>query len=376
MRALPLVLLASLSACSGGTDPDGPAGSTELDCATPGHICTFAGTGDRGWGDAGGTATDTTLFLPTDVAFDADGQPLIVDYNNMRILRLETDGTLQTVVGIGVHAYASDGIDALETPLENPVALTVGPDGTWFVNEQHGARILAVVDGWVTVYAGPSEEPGLEAWEGDGGPALAARMSQSVGLTSAPDGTLFIGDTGNHVVRVVFPDGTIDTLAGGGEPGFVDGTGLDARFHTPQHLAWHDGFVVVADTTNHAVRRIDVETGEVVTLAGGNGQGFGGDGGPAVDAVLDTPQGVGVDDRGRVYIADSENHVVRRIETDGTLSTWAGTPGEADLTGDGGPASEARLDWPVNVDVGPDGRIYIADTLNSVIRVVAPDEAP
>jgi DNA-binding beta-propeller fold protein YncE len=374
-RWLVIVLFA---ACTGGEDPTGPepGGPDELDCRTPGHICTFAGTGDRGWGEAGGAPEDTTLFLPTDVAFDLDGQPIVVDYNNMRILRHELDGTLQTVVGMGVHAYATDGIDARSTPLENPVAMAVGPDGTWFLNEQHGARILAVRDGWLTVHAGPADDPGAEGWSGDGGPALDARMSQGVGLTAAPDGTLYIGDTGNHVVRVVHPDGTMGTLAGGGEPGFVDGDPSEARFHTPQHVAWHDGYVYVADTNNHAVRRIDAATGEVVTVAGGNGQGFGGDGGPAVDATLDTPQGVGVDALGRVYIADSENHVVRRIETDGTLTHWAGTPGEPDLTGDGGPALEARLDWPVNVSVGPDGVVYIADTLNSVIRAVAPDEAP
>lgn len=372
-RCIPAILL--VAACSGSGPSEEEPPPDGLDCLSPGHICTFAGTGDRGWSDDGQQAEATTLFLPTNVAFEADGTVVIVDYNNMRVLRHESDGTLLTVVGMGIHAYATDGIDALETPLENAVAMVVGPDGTYYINEQHGARILSVSDGWLEVYAGSPDNPGVESWTGDGGPAREATMSQGVGLTSAPDGTLFIGDTRNHVIRTVSPDGIMDTLAGTGEErGMVDAVGLDARFDTPQHVAWHDGYVYVADTANHAVRRIDTDTREVVTIAGGNGEGFSGDGGPAVDAQLHTPQGVGVDAQGRVYIADSDNHVVRRIETDGTLTTFAGTPGEPDWLGDGGPASEAHLDWPINVDVHPDGRIFIADTLNSLIRVVTPED--
>ena len=120
-RSIPAILL--VAACSGsgpseeGSPPDG------LDCLSPGHICTFAGTGDRGWSDDGQQAEATTLFLPTNVAFEADGTVVIVDYNNMRVLRHESDGTLVTVVGQGIHAYATDGIDALETPLENAVSM-------------------------------------------------------------------------------------------------------------------------------------------------------------------------------------------------------------------------------------------------------------
>lgn len=364
-----------LAGCAGdpvslpGDDPDG-----RVDCASvaSGHICTLAGTGERGWSADGGPAWDSTLFLPTDVALDSDGQPLIVDYNNMRVLRLETEGTLQTVIGVGVHAYATDGIDPLETPLENPVSLEVGSDGAWYVTEQHGARVLRVADGWLDVYAGSPDDPGAEDWTGDGGPAREARMSQSVGLAIADDDTLFIADTGNRCVRLVTPDGTMQALAGSGEDALVDGVGDAASLSMPQHMAWHDGFVYVADTGNHAVRRIEVETGEVLTVAGTGAPGFSGDGGPAAAAQLDTPQGVGVDADGRVYIADSENHVIRRVETDGTITTWAGTPGVPGYDGDGGPADAALLQWPLNVRVGPDGTVYIADTLNSVIREVAP----
>lgn len=364
---LPIVLVA----CTGGGGEPGTS-TTDLDCTSPGQMCTFAGTGDRAWSEDGGPATETALFLPTDVAFDVDAQALVVDYNNMRILRHETDGTLQTVVGMGVHAYASNEVDALDTPLENPVSMVVGSDGTYYITEQHGARILRVVDGWLDVYAGSADDPGIEDWTGDEGPALDARMSQSVGLTIGDDDTLFIGDTRNHCIRMVTPDGTMHALAGDGDPVLTDGVGAEASFAGPQHLAYHDGYVYVADTINHAVRRIEVATQTVETLAGDGTAGFAGDGGPATEARLDTPQGVAVDAEGRVYVADSENHVVRRIDTDGTIDTFAGTPGVDDYTGDGGQALDGTLHWPTNVSVGPDGTVYIADTLNSVIRTVAP----
>jgi len=376
MRSFLPFAVALVVGCSGGrgstepsaTDPAAPP----LDCSSPGQLCTLAGTGDRAWSEDGGLATETALFLPTDVAFDLDGQPLIVDYNNMRILRLETDGTVNTIVGMGVHAYASDGIDALDTPLENPISMEVGSEGELYVTEQHGARILVVDDGWVEVYAGSPDDPGVEDWTGDGGPAREGRLSQSVGLARADDGTLFIGDTRNHCIRMVSPDGVLDALAGSGLRELADGAGASASFDMPQHLAWHDGMVYVADTNNHAVRRIDVATRLVTTIAGTGTPGFSGDGGPGAEAQLHTPQGVGVDSQGRVYIADSDNHVIRRIDTDGTIHTVVGTPGVDGYEGDGGAALDGTLHWPTNVIVGPDDTVYVADTLNSVIRTVAP----
>ena len=369
----PLLALLMLGACTGSKDDGGSTPSTqELDCTSPGNLCTFAGTGDRGWGEDGGPADETTLFLPTDLAFDVDDQPIIVDYNNMRVLKVDPDGTTRTVAGMGVHAYASNEVDALQTPLENAIAIAMGPDGEMYLNEQHGARILRVVDGWLDVYAGSATDPGIAGWSGDEGPALDAELSQFVGLTSAPDGTLFIADTGNNRIRKVTPDGIIHAVAGNGEAALVDGVGEQASFHGPQHMAWQDDQLFVADTINHALRKIDLLTGEVTTVAGDGTSGFSGDGGPASAARFDTPQGVGVDAEGRLYVADSENHVVRRIDTDGTISSWAGVPGTFGYEGDGGPAEEGLLQWPTNVRVGPDGTIYIADTLNSVIRMVAP----
>jgi DNA-binding beta-propeller fold protein YncE len=347
----------------------------DLDCATSGHICTLAGTGQRGFTESGAPALETHLFLPTDASLDETGRLLVVDYNNMLLRRLEDDGTLSTVVGTGRHAYAFDGIDALETPIENPVALAVASQGVYYLMEQHGSRVLRFdrATGWLDVYAGDSDNPGYEGWAGDGGPARDATMSQSVGLALADDGTLYIADTRNHRIRYVEPLTEImQTLAGSGERGLLDGIGLEAQFNEPHHLAWSNGLLYVADAGNHVVRRIDLDTGEVRVFAGTGTAGSSGDGGLAVEATLHTPQGVGVGADGVLYIADTENHVVRRVDPEGRIDTVIGSMGVPGYEGDGGPVSGALLHWPVNVSVLDDGRILIADTINSVIRVVVP----
>lgn len=333
-----------------------------------GEICTVAGTGDRGFNGAK-DALETFLYLPSDVRFDARERMHVVDFNNMMIRRYEDDGLLAPIAGVGVHAYATDGSEAAQSPLENPNALAIADDDTLYIIELHGTRVLQVdPDGWLTVYAGSPQSPGYEGYEGDGGPAREAALTESHGLALASDGTLFIADTGNHAIRRVDPDGTIDTLAGSGTPGAEDGIGAEARFDEPRHLAWHDGVLYVADMGNHRVRAIEVETGAVSTLAGTTG-GYGGDGGPAADAMLLDPYGVAVADDGTVFVAEFGNHTVRAIDTDGTIRTVAGTGGRSGDTGDGGPAADALLSRPQQVGVRGDD-LYIVDTFNDVIRRV------
>ena len=377
VRPLWLAVSLFLAACGeGASEETGQPGSKiQLDCATSGHICTLAGTGQRGFTESGRPALETNLFLPTDTAFDENGRLLVVDYNNMMLRRLEDDGTLSTVVGTGRHAYAFDGIDALETPIENPISLAVDSTGVYYLMEQHGARVLRVDarSGWLDVYAGDADQPGYEGWAGDGGPARDAAMSQSVGMALAEDGTLYIADTRNHRIRYVEPEGAImQTLAGSGEKGLVDGVGLDAQFREPHHVAYAEGVLYVADAGNHVVRKIDVATGEVTRFAGTGAPGSLGDGGLAVDAALNTPQGVGVGPDGSVYIADTENHAVRRVDLKGQITTVVGALEVPGYEGDGGPAAAALLHWPVNVTPLEDGGLLIADTINSVIREVVP----
>lgn len=357
-RALPVLALL-VSACS--DDPKKGA----FDCDASGAVCTVAGTGSHGWSGDGYAPTESWLYFPTAVRFDGD-RPLIVDYNNQRIRAIEDDGLLWSVAGNGFHAEARLDQLATDSPMENPI--DVWPtDAGFLLAEFHTGRILEVShDGEMRVIAGT----GQIGDAGDFGPATEAVLSEAIGIAVADDGSIVISDTDNHRIRAVV-DGEIIPLAGEGEPGLVDGAPSDARFQEPAHLAWSDGLLYVADRGNHAIRRIDRENKRVETIVGTGIPGYEGDGGPAVDARLDEPWGVDVGPDGTIWIADSNNHVVRRVDPGGTIHTAVGIgePGEGD---DEAEAHEVGLNLPAHIQVAPDGSIWIADTLNSRIRRYVP----
>lgn len=218
------------------------------------------------------------------------------------------------------------------------------------------------------------------------------RFPSSVAV--ANDGTIYFVDAGNDRVRRVLPDGTIETFAGTGEQGF-DGDGrhrLETRFSFPLGTAddaepggalafGPDGHLYVADFQNHRIRQVDMDTGVVTTVAGSYvppGEttespappgGFSGDGGPATEAELNFPRDLAFAPDGTLYVSDTMNDRVRRIDRDGTITTVAGS-GARGFGGDRGPATEASLDRPAGIAIGPDGNLYIADQWNHVIRMV------
>lgn len=343
-----------------------------LACAGPATIDTVAGIG--GVLTAGGDglpARETGLYQPTAVALDARGRLVIDDFNNFKIRRLEADGTLTTLVGWGVHGWADLGAHRLRTDLENPIDVAFLPDGRLLIAELHTGRVLAVdvadADGRVEAYAGGYLEQ--VGYAGDGGPATSAVLSELRGVAAGDDGRVWIADTQNHCVRVVDPDGAIHPVAGDPVPGFADGGPEEARFAMPERLRVRDGAVWVADTQNHAIRRIDAETFEVETVAGTGVAGFGGDGGAADEALLDAPTGVWPLGDGGFVVADSLNHRVRWVDADGVITTIAGT-GEPGFAGDGGLAVDARLNWPADVVADEDGTVYVADLANGAVRAL------
>lgn len=366
--------LATLTAGCTGPEPSFPAPGEPPCLADPtGLICTVAGTGVRAVGGDDLPARETPIFLATSASFDPDGLLLVDDFNAMRIRRIRADGTFETLAGSGLHAYATEGIDARASSLENPIDAVMAPDGTLYIMELHGARVLTVdpVEHIITTYVGSAEAPGYEGYGGDGGPATEASMSQSVGLALDEHGTLFLADTRNNCVRAVSADGIIETLAGNGAAEMADGHGTAAGFNQPYGLDYADGQLYVADRANHAIRRVDVATLDVVTIAGMGQAGFAGDGGPAIDARLNGPSGVAVGPDGAVFVADTDNHVVRRIDPDdGTISTVLGQGGVADYDGDGVPPEASLLNWPNDVAVSAEGDLYVVDTLNDRVRAV------
>ena len=356
--ALGLLALTACNADSCGTSPQEP------DCQSAGQICTVVGTGEFGLNGDGLPALESHIYLPSAVEFDSQERAVFVDFFNLRVRRVEEDGTLITVAGSGWHDFAQDGSEAVLSPLENPVDVAVDLDDTLYVAELHAGRVLSVdPSGWLTVLAGNGEIRS----EGDDGPAREASITELDGLALDGD-LLYIADTLAHRIRVVdLVTETIHPVAGTGDEGGTDGPSEDATFQFPDGLLLADGGVYVAERQGHRVRFIDLELGEVRTVAGTGTPDYTGDGGPATEATLNQPQGLAMDDEGRLYIADAENHVIRRVLADGTIETVVGT-GAAGEGPDVGYGLDVSLAKPTEATFAPDGRLWIVDQLNSRIR--------
>ncbi|QNP66223.1 RICIN domain-containing protein [Streptomyces genisteinicus] len=278
---------------------------------------------------------------------------------------------IRTVAGTGATGFAGDGGPAPAAQLNRPYAVAVDGMGTLYFSDYSNHRIRSITtDGRISTVAGT----GVAGFRGDNGPALAAQLNCPRELAVDGSGTLYVVDAGNHRVRKITADGTISTVAGNGTPGFAGdgGPATAARLNLPLGVAVDGtGAVYVAEYHNHRVRRIAAD-GTISTVAGTGAAGFRGDGGPATSALLNRPYSVDVDGAGALYVADAENHRIRKIAADGTISTVAGD-GTAGFAGDGGPATAARLNLPLGVAVDSTGALHIADHRNFRVRTVAAD---
>ncbi|MBE2232838.1 MAG: hypothetical protein IAE85_05030, partial [Anaerolinea sp.] len=283
----------------------------------------------------------------------ADGS-LYVAGNLDRVLRIGSDGAVTTVDG---------------TQRMYPTSIALGPAGElYFVGKSYTVHRIDP-GGEITHVAGN----GSGGFSGDGGPATEARFSSPEGIAVAADGTLYIADRFNQRIRAVMPDGTIYSVAGNGVAGYGGdgGPATAARLNSPQDVAvGADGTLYIADSANQRVRAV-APGGTIRTVAGNGSRGFSGDGGPALAATFEFPQGIAVGADGALYIADTINQRIRRVGPDGIINTMAGR-GKKGFTGgysgDGGPALQAELHSPNDIALGIDGSIFIADTGNSHVR--------
>lgn len=337
-------------------------------------IATYAGTGERGDSGDGGPATVAQLNGPYGVALDRNGNLYIADYWNHRIRKVNLRGLISTVAGNGSDGFAGDGGPATTAQLLYPRDVTLDRRGNLYVADSNNHRIRKVDrNGMITTVAGN----GADGFAGDGGPATAAWLSEPCGVAVDDDGLLYIADTWNHRIRRVEHDGTIVTVAGRGARKDDDNTlelgdggpALAAQLGSPRGVAVdRAGNMYIADTWHHRIRMVD-RRGIINTIAGTGEGGHSGDGEPASAAQLYYPSSVTLDDDGNLYIADTWNYRIRRIDCSGIITTVAGAGLEGD-GGDGGPALLASLNNPSGIAVDRSGNLFIADYLNNRVRKV------
>jgi len=331
-------------------------------------ITTVAGNGTAGYFGDGNVGPDAALSNPLSVALDATGNLFIADELNSCIRKVDTNGIITTVAGTGQFGYSFDGGLATNTTLAHPWALTLDAADNLYIADEGGTNRVRKVDtnGIITTVAGNLLKAG---YSGDGGPATNAGLAQIVGLALDAVGNIYLVDNVTQRIRKVATNGIITTVAGTGATGYAGdgGAATNATFNFIHGLtADPAGVLYIADHGNHRIRRIDTN-GIITTFAGNGTGGFSGDGGAATSAELDLPNNLGMDPWGNLYIADNGNNRIRKVGTNGIITTVAGK-GTSGYTGDGGVATNATLKSPWSATADSFGNAYIADSSNNAIR--------
>jgi len=335
-------------------------------------------------------ATEALLYWPIDMTMMSDGRLVIMDWNNHCARIVDTEGKIHEFIGSGRLGDDRTGaMDAID--FNHPSDFKVAPDGSYYVAAFHNWAIRRIdpVTGQATTPVGKVAASGVgsvRGHEGDGGPANVASLNLPGSIDFDANGNLYITDQGNMRIRMVDPNGVI-TLIAGGENGYADGPALSAKFNFEGEQATtgtgtrsgcidisKDGhYLYIADTLNNRVRRLEFATGMVTTVAGNGTVGYSGDGGSALDATFNHPSDVVCAANGDVYVSDRYNNVVRKIDSAGTITTVVGT-GVAGFTPNGTPALQANLYNPLGLDfVDATNTLYIADMYNhQVLKVINP----
>ena len=343
--------------------------TTNPACNEAGVICTVAGTGNALYDGDGKPALQTSFYFPRDVNFDSTDRALILDFNNLRLRRLNTNGTIETIMGTGSEEFPDDGALAKNTPLHHASDVELDTGGNLYVAGYHVPVVFRVgTDNRVFTVAGTTEYGN----SGDGGPARAALLSEPFGVLPDSSGGFYISDIAAHVLRYVDQNNVITTLAGQGHQGYSGdgGPAVAAELAAPARLALDAaGNLYFTEINNHIIRRLDVGR-QISTFAGTGRRGYTGDGGPANRAQLNSPYALRFAPNGALYVADTGNNVIRRIDRDGIVTTIAGT-GEAGFSGDGADARAARLNRPSGIEFDAGGNLWVADEHNHRVRRIA-----
>jgi len=308
--------------------------------------------------------------------------PLMTALSLLGSAPVQAEGaTVTTVAGKSPAGFSGDGGPAAEAQMHEPRMMTFAPSGDMYIADTFNqvirkvdsAGTMSTVAGRFTGFVPRDEADCVPNFSGEGGPATEATLSCPHGVAVDTAGNVYIADSANHAIRRVDPSGTIVTVGGaGGSAGDSGdgGPGTEARIQGPKGIVLDGrGGLLIADSGNDRVKRLELASGVITLVAGTGDAGGAGDGGPATEAQLVEPRTLAVGPDGSTYIAEPKAHRVRRVDQQGIVTTFAGT-GRAGFSGEGGPAARAALNFPRGVGTDAAGNVYIADSLNQRIRRV------
>ncbi len=347
-------------------------------------ITTAAGSGEANNNGDAGVALSTNISQPFGVEVGPDGALYITEVGHHRVRRLDrATGKLTTVAGNGRKGHTGDGEAATAAAMNEPYEVRFDHVGNMYVVEMmnHIVRRIDAKTKQITTIAGTGEI----GYSGDGGPATKAKFNRphSIALSADADGQsgqLYIADIGNHRIRRVdLKTGIVDSMAGDGTKKLpVEGEAASGRpVVGPRALFVENQTLWVALREGHSIWKIDMTDGKWRHVAGTGKKGFSGDGGPARKATFNGPKGIAVGPRGNVYVVDTENQAIRMIDVkEQSISTIAGYgPSARGFGGDNGPATEAKMDRPHGICVDAEGRVYLGDTNNHRVRALELQDA-
>jgi len=334
-------------------------------------ISTFAGTGEKGGAGDGGPATKAQIDNPFGVTRGPDGAIYFCEYTGQRIRKVTPDGIIHTVAGSGQKGYSGDGGPALQATFNLPHELRFDAAGDLYIVDMtnHAVRKVAMKTGIITTLAGN----GQAGYSGDGGPAAKAQFKQPHSIQFGPDGSLYVCDIGNNVIRKIdMKTGTISTFAGTGKPGPTpDGAAIEGTpLKGPRSLDFDKaGNLWLCTREGNQVFKFDLAEGKIQHIAGNGKKGLDGNGGPAKDATLSGPKGITIDAEGNAWLADCESHTIRMVEAKTGLIHLIAGNGQKGNGGDGDPL-KCEMARPHGVYADADGGIYIGDSEAHKVRVL------
>jgi hypothetical protein len=371
-------ILAALAVVLGcGDDDENP--STPI-VEQDGMLYDVAGTqGEAGNDGDEGPATSAYLYWVIDLTVLPTGEMLVMDWNNHRIRKITADGMIHGFIGSG---ELGDGVSGPGPTINfnHPTEIRVGPDGNYYVAAYHNWKVKAFDATTLECSVPVGTERGFG---GDNGPADQAQLDLPSSLVFDVAGNMYIADQGNQRIRKVDAKTRIITTFVGGTRGYADGVGEEAMFNWPGGTTTGTGVrgstlelsldgqdIYVTDSENHRIRKVNIATRMVTTIAGTGVAGYSGDNGPALSAQFNLPTDLALSKAGDLFVADHNNHVVRKIDTAGVVTTVAGT-GTAGASANGTRADQAKLYLPQGVTFDDrTNTLYIADTWNHQIKKV------